>query len=319
MSTQQDIYAAGSENRPPMLNKDNYVPWLSRLLRYAKSKPNGKLLVNAIKNGPYDLYEVDYTKLYDFLKFNQAEGDEIRAEQLAKTHDMLALMANSHNPYKYPPCMNMRQERQIQMVGGNGGNKFRRYAGQIAGNQNGYNVVQNVRNQNANQTRNGNVIAARAGVNGNRNNGNQMRCYNCRGLGHYARNCIVRPRRGDAAYLQTQLLIAQKEEAGIQLQAEEFDLMAAAGDIDEIEEVNANYILMANLQQASTSEEQYIELLKPITEPYQVLQNDNNVISVDSSMEHSEGTIEQHPATVEETRAYCESLYNNLVTERITI
>ncbi|GJX06428.1 hypothetical protein Tco_0194360 [Tanacetum coccineum] len=45
MSTQQDIYAAGSENRPPMLNKDNFVPWASRLLRYAKSKPNGKLLV----------------------------------------------------------------------------------------------------------------------------------------------------------------------------------------------------------------------------------------------------------------------------------
>ncbi|GKF01410.1 hypothetical protein Tco_0028333, partial [Tanacetum coccineum] len=36
-----------------MLNKDNYVPWSSRLLRYAKSKPNGKLLVNSIKNGPY--------------------------------------------------------------------------------------------------------------------------------------------------------------------------------------------------------------------------------------------------------------------------
>ncbi|GKD75817.1 hypothetical protein Tco_1334099 [Tanacetum coccineum] len=33
MSTQQDIYAAGSENRPHMLNKDNYVPWSSPLLR----------------------------------------------------------------------------------------------------------------------------------------------------------------------------------------------------------------------------------------------------------------------------------------------
>ncbi|GKA54568.1 hypothetical protein Tco_0753517 [Tanacetum coccineum] len=53
MSTQQDIYVAGSENRPPMLNKDNYVPWSSRILHYAKSKPNGKLLVNSIKNGLY--------------------------------------------------------------------------------------------------------------------------------------------------------------------------------------------------------------------------------------------------------------------------
>ncbi|GKB24843.1 hypothetical protein Tco_0864244 [Tanacetum coccineum] len=53
MSTQQDIYADGSENRPPMLNKENYVPWSSRLLRYAKSRPNGKLIYNSIINGPY--------------------------------------------------------------------------------------------------------------------------------------------------------------------------------------------------------------------------------------------------------------------------
>ncbi|GKG15417.1 hypothetical protein Tco_0357740, partial [Tanacetum coccineum] len=53
MSTQQDIYAAGSKNRQPMLNKDNYVPWSSRLLHYAKSKHNAKLLINSINNGPY--------------------------------------------------------------------------------------------------------------------------------------------------------------------------------------------------------------------------------------------------------------------------
>ncbi|GJY78008.1 hypothetical protein Tco_0483809 [Tanacetum coccineum] len=53
MSTQQDIYVAGSENCPPMLNKDNYVPWSSRLIRYAKSKPNRKLIYNSIMHGPY--------------------------------------------------------------------------------------------------------------------------------------------------------------------------------------------------------------------------------------------------------------------------
>nr|GEX34715.1 hypothetical protein [Tanacetum cinerariifolium] len=53
MSTQQDICAASSESRPPMLNKENYVPWASRLLRYAKSRPNGKLIHNSILNGPY--------------------------------------------------------------------------------------------------------------------------------------------------------------------------------------------------------------------------------------------------------------------------
>nr|GFA84680.1 hypothetical protein [Tanacetum cinerariifolium] len=139
------------------------------------------------------------------------------------------------------------------MVGGNGGNQFRQ---------------------------NGNLVAARAEGNETEHNGNQIRCYNCRGLGHFARNCTVKPRRRDAAYLQTQLLIAQKEEAGIQLQAEEFDLMAVVVDLDEIEEVNANYgsaevhnykdCYDNEIFNMFTQEEQYTELLKPIPEPHQV-------------------------------------------------
>nr|GFA36866.1 hypothetical protein [Tanacetum cinerariifolium] len=50
MSALYDIYTAGSESHPPMLNKENYMPWSSRLLRYAKSRPNGKLIHNSILN-----------------------------------------------------------------------------------------------------------------------------------------------------------------------------------------------------------------------------------------------------------------------------
>nr|GFD06219.1 hypothetical protein [Tanacetum cinerariifolium] len=74
-----------------------------------------------------------------------------------------------------------------------------------SGNQNGLVVVPGFANQNGTC----NVVAARAEDTGIRN---QVRCYNCRGLGHTARNCTARPRRRDAAYLQTQLLIAKKEE-----------------------------------------------------------------------------------------------------------
>nr|GEU64100.1 integrase, catalytic region, zinc finger, CCHC-type, peptidase aspartic, catalytic [Tanacetum cinerariifolium] len=253
------------------------------------------------------------------------------------TNNNQRISSNPHNRQIAQPGMNMGQDRQMQMVGGNGENQFRQYAGQNVGNLNGYNTIQNVRNQvvqnprvqnignqngligvpgNANQNLigNGNLVAARAEENAAGHNGNQIRCYNYRGVGHFTRNCTVRPRRRDAAYLQTKLLIAQKEEAGIQLQAEEFDLMATAADLDKIEKVNANCILMANRQQASTSgtqtdkapvydsdgsaevhdyancndneifnmfiqEERYTELLEPIPEPRQVPQNDHNVIS----------------------------------------
>ncbi|GKC78290.1 hypothetical protein Tco_1129064 [Tanacetum coccineum] len=87
--------------------------------------------------------------------------------------------------------------------------------------------------------------------------------------------------------------------------------MAAAGDLDEIKEVNANFILMENLQQPSTSGA-VSELLEPIPEPHRVQQNDSNIIPAVSSVEQDGGTVEQHHATVKETRAYFESLYYNL-------
>nr|GEX72221.1 hypothetical protein [Tanacetum cinerariifolium] len=295
MSTQQDIYVAGSESRPPMLNKENYVPWSSRLLRYAKSRPNGKLIHNSIINGPYvrrmipepgdtnrevpenetfhvqtddeltekelkqieaddqaiqtillgeegqtkDLHKADYTQLYDFLKYNQKEVDELKAKRLSKTQDPLALMATSNNPYNFlvlnqdQPSFNQNYMKQPmpnpkgitdpttamnmalalmaksfklnystptnnnQRISSNPRNR------QIAqpGNLNGYNAIQNVENQvaqnprvqnvknqngligvpgNANQNGNGNLVAARAEENAAEHNGNQIRSYNCR-------------------------------------------------------------------------------------------------------------------------------------------
>nr|GEZ93832.1 hypothetical protein [Tanacetum cinerariifolium] len=170
-------------------------------------------------------------------------------------------------------------ERQMQMVGGNGGNQFRQYDGQNAGNPAGYNdVIGNQVNQNA-------VQNPRVQNVGNQN---------------------------------------------------EYDLMAAAADLDEIEEVNANCILMANLQQTSTSDEsaevhencndneifnmftqedQYTELLEPIPESHQVPQNDNDVIYANTSVEEGGEIVEQHPVNFEETRALYESLYHNLEIE----
>nr|GEZ29332.1 hypothetical protein [Tanacetum cinerariifolium] len=122
------------------------------------------------------------------------------------------------------------------------------------------------------------------------------------------------------------VVAARAEGTGIGNQARCYNCRGL-GDLDEIEEVNANCILMANLQQASTSgtqhdralfydtcgsadvhlndncydneifnmftqEELYTDLLEPIPELQLVPQNDNHVTSVAPSMVHTGETLE---------------------------
>ncbi|GJY38977.1 retrovirus-related pol polyprotein from transposon TNT 1-94 [Tanacetum coccineum] len=170
------------------------------------------------------------------------------------TNNNQRISSNPRNRQIAQPSMNMVGGNQVRQ------NAVQNSGIQNVGNQNGLIVVPGIANQNANQNRNGNVVAARAEGNGNGNNRNQIRCYNCKGFGHCARNDTVRPRRRD------------------------------------IEEVNASCILMANMQQASTSNTH--------ADKAPIYDSDG-----------SDETVDQNRATVEETHAYFESLYNNLVIE----
>nr|GEW43917.1 RNA-directed DNA polymerase, eukaryota [Tanacetum cinerariifolium] len=180
--------------------------------------------------------------------------------------------------------MNMVQDRQMHMVKGNDENQFRQYAGQNVGNHNGYNAVQNVRNQ-------------------------------------VVQNVVQNPRVQNVGNKNRLIVVSrianQNPNGNVNLVAEraEGNMTGNNAYLDEIEEVNANCILMANLQQASTSVTQtdkavvydsdgsaeYTELLEPIPEPHQVPQNANNVIFEVSSVEQSGGIVEQRHANVEET------------------
>nr|GEX07611.1 retrovirus-related Pol polyprotein from transposon TNT 1-94 [Tanacetum cinerariifolium] len=184
------------------------------------------------------------------------------------TNNNQMISLNPRNRQIAQPSMNMGQDKQLQMVGRNGENQFRQHVGQNVENLNGYNNVQNngligvLGNANHNLNGNGNLVAARARENGAGHNGNQIRCYNYRGV-------------------------------EIQLKAEKFDLMAVATDLDEIEEVNANSILMANLQEASTSGIDNTKTRRP--QPRSNTKNDRVPSASKSSCNKNKGVkVEEH-------------------------
>ncbi|GKE92251.1 hypothetical protein Tco_1573346 [Tanacetum coccineum] len=48
-----NIMAAGSKDRPPMLGPGRYSQWRSHFLQYIDTKPNGEGLRKSILSGPY--------------------------------------------------------------------------------------------------------------------------------------------------------------------------------------------------------------------------------------------------------------------------
>ncbi|GKE10508.1 zf-CCHC domain-containing protein [Tanacetum coccineum] len=175
----------------------------------------------------------------------QQDINAIRAQRLANTHDPLALMANTqtpfhpdqsshityiqhpqpHNHFVQQPSFNtnyMPQPMQNLKDSSDPTTAMNKALALMA-KAFKFNTIPTNNNQRssliprkiANQYGNVNVVATPAEGNGNGVNGNLVRCYNCRGEGHYNSNCTLKPRKRDVAYLQQQLQITQEEEAGI--------------------------------------------------------------------------------------------------------
>nr|GEV55252.1 retrotransposon protein, putative, unclassified [Tanacetum cinerariifolium] len=251
-------------------------PWSSRIIRYARSRPNGKMIVDSIENGPYvrrmivtpgepDLSVPVPESFREQTDEELTENDIKRmdADDQAIQTILLGLLENIYAAVDSCETAKEIWERVRQMMKGsdtgeqekkaklfNEWEKFTSTDGEsIESYYHRFMQLMNDLKRNKHFPKN---------ITANLKFLNNLQPEWKRHI------TIVRQTKNlhEADFTQIydflkmnhdELLIAQKEEAGIQLQAEEFDFMAAVGDLDEIEEVNANCILMANLQHASTS------------------------------------------------------------------
>ncbi|GJX22036.1 integrase, catalytic region, zinc finger, CCHC-type containing protein [Tanacetum coccineum] len=207
-----------------------------------------------------------FDDLFDYLQQFKKLVKASRAKKLEKSHDPLALVANTGSYSRQTPSYYVTHPKSVvdyddeykqddvhhnsedSLVSAMLVNIQSRNSGNTGrNNRRAYVQEEVVEGMNApNET--GNVQRTlRTPSSGNTST---VQCYNCSGKGHYARNC-PKPRVRDSKYFMEQMLLAKQDEAGVILTDEQNDfLFADASRMEEIEELSANICLMARIQPA---------------------------------------------------------------------
>nr|GEW92606.1 hypothetical protein [Tanacetum cinerariifolium] len=266
-----------------------------------------------------NLHEADFTQIYDFLKMNQEEVNELRAECLAKSHDPLALMAHSQNSFNFPTTHKDQSSSSTHPHQSFPINN--KYNPQPPLNQNFMQPPMTSLKDINDPTEAMNaalILFAKAFQLFAPTNNNQRTSYNP------PNRQIAQPNGGIQGALNAGVESGGNQNGlvvvlGIANQSGIGNVVAARaeGDLDKIKEVNANCILMANLQQASTSGTQYDKAPVYDTDgSAEVHLNDNcyddEIFNMFTLEEHG-GTVETSSAPNEEIRAHQETVYHNLV------
>nr|GEY72750.1 retrovirus-related Pol polyprotein from transposon TNT 1-94 [Tanacetum cinerariifolium] len=296
----------GSENRPPMLNKENYVPWSSSLLRYAKSRPNGKLIRKSIINGIYvrrmipepgdpnrevpmnETFHEIWLRVQQMIKGPDIGIQEKKDKLFNEWERFTSTDWESIESYYH---------RFLKLMNDLKRNKH--FPEKIASN------LKFLNNLKPKWSRHVTIVHQTKEL----HTTDYTKLYDFLKYNQKEVDDLKAKQLTKTQDPLALMIVVVSGNANQNLNGNE-----NLSDLDEIEEGNANRILMANLQQASTSgtqtdkahvydsdgsaevhnyencydneifnmftqEEQYTELLEPIPEPHQVSQNDNNVIS----------------------------------------
>ncbi|GKA65333.1 hypothetical protein Tco_0765040 [Tanacetum coccineum] len=254
ISNHQTLAKSGATDRPPILEKGNYIPWESRFRRFLENKQeDGERIWRSITKGPYkrpmitDPDDPDNKITKPMSKMTEANKKQYVAD--VKSSQSHASPSYSHSPQQYyvtypSSLVDYEEDYQGELQGDAHEDKLittmmllERAITQkfstptnnrlcISSNTRNQAVIHDgrvdIQTKNVVYGRNGNRNTWRQNKNQATNAGNgQIQQID---ESHCARDCL-KPKVRDAKYFREQMLLAMKDEAGGTLNDEENDFM----------------------------------------------------------------------------------------------
>ncbi|GJV57658.1 retrovirus-related pol polyprotein from transposon TNT 1-94 [Tanacetum coccineum] len=109
-----------------------------------------------------------------------------------------------------------------------------------------------------------------------------IQCFNCKGYGHYAKECRKPKRVKDYAYHKEKMMMCKQAEQGVPLQAEQADWLEDTDEEIDEQELEAHYSYMAKIQEVSPEES------SSTGQPLEQVQNHDESNVYDNVRQHSE-------------------------------
>ncbi|GJW15324.1 hypothetical protein Tco_0019457 [Tanacetum coccineum] len=210
----ENVIAAGSETRPPMLKKGMYNSWKTQIMLYIRCKENGEMLKDSVKHGPYKFKsEITVKDTDDVTDIRRAERlEDLKGDdKLRCDSDIKELMEGTEMT---------KQERASMLY-----DEFDKTQATI---QNGQVTVQNVQGKQS------------QGYAGNAENNQASGARVINSIGNTGAN---QPRVKNSEWFKDKTLLAQAQEAGVVFDEEQQDFLAdSLEETDDCEDLQLQVI-----------------------------------------------------------------------------